>query len=169
MTSLSVWHYPTPFGADAAEVRLKRLEEVGDITVHDLVTVVWPSADKRPKIGHRRGRKKDLLGGTAMGVLIGTVLGGPVVGAAVGVAAGEVRHQTRGPVIDEQVVAGLREEIRPGTSAMFVLSSGANVPAVREVLSRDRDARLLHHESDSPVAQALLDELHAEQEKQDGA
>jgi uncharacterized membrane protein len=167
VTSLTVWHYPTPYGADAAEVRLKRLEEVGDLTVHDLVTLVWPPTAKRPKIGHRAGRRHDVFGGAVWGALLGTVLGGPVAGVAVGAAAGEVRHRVRGPVIDEQVVTRLRDEIKPGTSAMFVLSSGGNIPAIRAVLARDQDARLLHHESDTPLARETLDELRAEQDERD--
>jgi uncharacterized membrane protein len=167
MTSLTVWHYPTPYGADAAEVRLKRLEEVGDITVHDLVTLVWPPTEKRPRIGHRGSRRHDLFGGAAWGALLGTVLGGPLVGAAVGTAAGEARHRTRGPGIDEEVVARLRDEFTPGTSAMFVLSSGGNIPAIREVLSRDEDARLLHYESDTVLAKESLDEIRARQDERD--
>jgi len=159
MTSLTVWGYPTPFGADAAEVRLKRLEQVGDITVHDLVTVVWPAEDEKPRVRRRRGGRHDVSGGAAWGLIIGAVLGGPLAGAAAGAAAGAVRHRGRGPVIDDAVVHKLREEVTAGTSAMFVLSSGANIPAVREVLARDADARLLHHESDTEAARRLLDEI----------
>jgi uncharacterized membrane protein len=159
MTSLTVWGYPTPFGVDAAELRLKQLEERGDITVHDLVTVTWPAEDKRPRVRHRARRRRDVLGGAAWGTLLGAVLGGPLGGSAAGAAVGAVRHGARGPVIDEPVVGSLREQIVPGTSAMFVLSSRANVAAVLEVLARDPDARLLHHESDTATARELLDEL----------
>ena len=47
MTSLTVWGYPTPLGVDAAELHLKQLEELGDITVHDLITVIWPAEASR--------------------------------------------------------------------------------------------------------------------------
>jgi uncharacterized membrane protein len=157
VTSFTVWSYPTPFGADAAEMRLKRLREVGDITVHDVVTVVWPAEAKRPRVGHRAGRRRDVLSGAGWGTVLGAVLGGPVGGAAVGAAAGGARHRARGPVIDDDVVDKLRAQIGPGTSAMFVLSSGANLASVLEVLARDPDALLLHHESDTAVARDLLD------------
>jgi uncharacterized membrane protein len=157
VTSFTVWSYPTPFGADAAEMRLKRLREVGDITVHDVVTVVWPAEAKRPRVGHRAGRRRDVLSGAGWGTVLGAVLGGPVGGAAVGAAAGGARHRARGPVIDDDVVDKLRAQICPGTSAMFVLSSGANLTSVLEVLARDPEARLLHHESDTAVARDLLE------------
>ena len=167
MTSLTVWHYPTPYGADAAEVRLKRLEETGDITVHDLVTLVWPPTEKRPRIGHRGSHRHDVFGGAAWGALLGTVLGGPLAGVAAGAAAGEARHRVRGPLIDEAVVTRLRDEFTPGTSAMFVLSSGGNIPAVEKVLARDQDARLLHYESDTPLAGESLDAWRSRQDERD--
>ena len=40
MTALTVWRYDTPFGAEAAAVRLKRLEERKVLTVHDAITIV---------------------------------------------------------------------------------------------------------------------------------
>jgi uncharacterized membrane protein len=159
MTSLTVWCYPTPLGVDAAELRLKQLEELGDITVHDLITVIWPAEADHPRVRRRKGRRRDVLHGTAWGTLLGAVLGGPLGGAAVGATAGAAHHRLRGAVMEDGVVTMLSEKIQPGTSAMFVLSSSANSAAVLAVLARDPDARLLHHESDTPAARELLDEI----------
>lgn len=166
VTSLTVWHYSTAWGADAAEVRLKRLEEEGDIVVHDAVTVIWPPHDNHPGVSHRHRRARDVGLGTTWGALLGTVLGGPVAGAAVGAGAGALRHRRRSQVIDPAVVSQLLEQLGPGTSAMFVLSSGANVSAVLAMLARDPETQLIHHESDSPAIERLLDELTREGREQ---
>lgn len=161
MTSLTVWQFSTAWGADAAEVRLKTLEERDAIVVHDAVTVIWPPHDERPHISHRVRRGRDVGLGATWGALLGTVVGGPVAGTAAGAGIGALRHRRRGQVIDPAVVSRLVEQLGPGTSAMFVLSSGAKVPEVLAMLARDPETQLIHHESDSPAIARLLDEIEA--------
>lgn len=158
MTSLTVWQFSSAWGADAAEVRLKRLEETGALVVHDAVTIIWPPHDDHPRVSHRSGRGRDLGVGAAWGALLGTALGGPLLGTAAGAGLGAVRHRRR-QVVDPTIVSRLQGELGPGRSAMFVLSSGAKVPEVLAMLARDPEAQLVHHETDSPTTALLLDEL----------
>ena len=159
MTDLTVWRYPTPLGVDAGEVRLKRLEEHGVLTVQDAAAVVWmPEAD-RPKVRRlRHGTARAAGSGGFWGGLVGLVVLGPVAGAVAGAAAGGLAHQLRSAGIDDEVIDRIRAELRPGTSALLVLSSDVDVQRLRAAL-KYREATLIHAKlsDDAPAElEALL-------------
>ena len=132
MTSLTVWGFDTPWAADAAEVRLKRLRELGDIEVHDTAVVMWPHRDAHPRV--RRHKRRDAAAGDAW----------------------------------DRVLDQLSGEIAEGTSALCVLSSSGKPEAVQQMISKDPGMRLLMHQSDSPLANDLLEKLRAEQSGANG-
>ena len=80
------------------------------------------------------------------------------VGAAAGAAAGAVAHRLRSVGIDDDVVERIREELRPGTSALLVLSSDADVEQAPAAAGPHREATLIHAEL-SEDAPAELREL----------
>ena len=105
MTTLTVWKFPSPFGADKGELRLKALRDQGAIVIHDAAVVVWRPEDKGPKVRdfkHKRGSKA--LGGTFWGTLVGSVVLMPVAGAAIGAATGELVGKLRKSGIDDEFV-----------------------------------------------------------------
>jgi uncharacterized membrane protein len=143
MTTLTVWKFPTPFGADTGELRLKALRDQGAIVIHDAAVVVWRPEDKEPKVRefkHKRG--SHALGGTFWGTLVGSVVLMPVAGAVVGAATGELVGKLRKSGIDEAFVRRLREQLTPGTSALFVLSSDADMDRVKDAF-HDQHAELI--------------------------
>ena len=72
MPTLTVWHYDTPMGAEAGEVRLKALQEHGALTVHDAVTVAWMPGAHQPHVGHFRHATSGAAGkGSVLGALGG--------------------------------------------------------------------------------------------------
>jgi uncharacterized membrane protein len=162
MTDLTVWRYPTPVGVDAGEVRLKRLEEQGVLSVEDAAAVVWmPDAD-RPKVRRlRHGTARAAAGGGFWGGLVGLVVLGPVGGAVAGAAAGGVAHRLRSAGIDDEVIQRIRAELVPGTSALLVLSSDVDVERLRAAF-KYREATLIHA-SLSDDAPAQLRELLEEE------
>src|SRR6201999_3144770 len=104
--------------------RLRSLEQHGHLTVHDAITLTWMPADEQPVIGHYRHRSARAAGrGSLLGALIGTVVLAPVAGAAAGAAVGAVAARVRGTGIDEDLLEEVVEALRPGTSALVVLSS----------------------------------------------
>jgi hypothetical protein len=52
MPSVTVWLYPTAFGAETGEAHLTALVERGALVVHDAVAVSWVPSDPEPRVRH---------------------------------------------------------------------------------------------------------------------
>jgi uncharacterized membrane protein len=155
MPSLTVWRYDTPMGADAGGVRLKDLEQHGALKVHDALTITWLKEEEQPRVGQLRHATTAAAGkGTLLGGLIGLVVLAPAAGAAAGAAIGAVAQRLRGTGIDKTLLQEVRAALEPGTSALVVLSSDADLDAIRPFLDR-RDSMLIHAEL-SPDATEVL-------------
>ena len=131
MSTLSVWRFSTPHGADAVEYTVRQLEQAGQIQVHDAAVVSWEHGAKRPQT-RRLGStdKHDTLTGSFWGLVLGLVFFVPLLGVAVGAAVGKVHGSLREVGIDDDFVETVRREVVPGTSAIFLLTSKADVHAV---------------------------------------
>lgn len=155
MVSLTVWRYDAPMGADAGALRLKNLEQQGALNVHDAVTVTWLAQEKQPRIDHLKGTTGSATGkGSVLGGLLGLVVLAPAAGAAAGAAIGAAAHRLKGTGIDKTLLEQVREALVPGTSALIVLSSDADLDAVRPFLDR-RDSTLIHAELSEDAAGKL--------------
>jgi uncharacterized membrane protein len=83
MASLTVWKFPTPFGADAALAKLGALQTQQLITVRDAAVV-------SREVGHKKPKTRDLhdstvggaLGGGFWGLLFGLIFFVPFLGLA---------------------------------------------------------------------------------------
>jgi uncharacterized membrane protein len=147
-TTLTVWNYDTSMGAAAGEVRLKDLQQQGAVRVVDAITVTWVPGAEEPHIGHllRQG-PASVAKGTMLGALAGTLFLAPVVGAAGGGGVAALAHQLRDTGIDEAFLEETKHRLTPGTSALLVLSSEADLEVVGEFVERGLargDVRLLH-------------------------
>ena len=149
-------------GAAAGEIRLKDLQQQGGVHVVDAVTVTWvPGADK-PHIGHllRQGPAA-VAKGSALGALVGTLFLAPVVGAAAGAGVAAVAHKLRDTGIDEAFLEEITVQLKPGTSALLVLSTDADPELLRPFIERGRargDVRLMHAQlrDDAPIELSQL-------------
>jgi len=135
MTStLTVWKYPTAAGAEEAEQILLDLQTEHLIVVDDAAIVYWEEGAKRPKTRQLNSTAgAGALGGGFWGFLFGLIFFVPLLGAAVGAVAGGLSGSLRDVGIDDTFIDDVRDKVTPGTSALFVLSSG-------EVLDRVADA-----------------------------
>jgi len=135
MTStLTVWKYPTAAGAEEAEQILLDLQTENLIVVDDAAIVYWEEGAKRPKTRQLNSTTgAGALGGGFWGFLFGLIFFVPLLGAAVGAVAGGLSGSLRDVGIDDTFIDDVRDKVTPGTSALFVLSSG-------EVLDRVADA-----------------------------
>lgn len=132
MATLTVWRFSTPHGADAAEYTLRQLESEELIRVHDAAVVSWELGAKRPKTRQLHNLKAHgLVGGAFWGLLFGLVFFVPVVGVAIGAALGTLTGSLRDAGIDDDFITSVREQVTPGTSALFVMSSDAVLDKVR--------------------------------------
>lgn len=126
MATLSVWKFETPEGADRCEEALAALQAQELIQVHDAATVSWEVGKKKPKTRQVRDTTKaGALGGTFWGLLFGLLFFVPLLGAAVGAAAGALGGALTDVGIDDSFIESVRSKVLPGTSALFLLSSGA--------------------------------------------
>jgi uncharacterized membrane protein len=133
MSTLSVWRFDTPDGADNAVTTLERLSRQQLISVHDAATVSWQDGAKKPKTRQLRNLAgAGALGGAFWGMLFGLLFFIPLLGLAVGAAMGALTGSMSDIGIDDDFIKRARDEITPGTSALFLMSSGAVVDKVRD-------------------------------------
>lgn len=132
MATLTVWRFDDADGAASAVAMLQELRKQELIQLHDAATVSWEEGKKKPKTRHLADMTGEgALGGAFWGLLFGLIFFVPLLGMAVGAAAGAVGGSLANVGIDKDFIERVRAEIRPGTSALFVLTSGAVLDRVR--------------------------------------
>ena len=100
----TAWRFAGTEGADGAVMRLKQLDSQDLINVVDIAVLRWPEYAAEPTTREHVNQE-----------------GGKV--------AGMVRKLQRAS-IDGSMLSTVRSDLRPGTSAMVLLSSDANIDAV---------------------------------------
>ncbi|MGY1745820.1 DUF1269 domain-containing protein [Blastococcus sp. SYSU D00695] len=132
MATLTVWEFPTPEGAQNAVATLKDLQRQELIQIHDAATVSWPAGKKKPKTEQLHNMAgAGALGGAFWGMLFGLIFFVPLLGMAIGAGMGALTGSMTDVGIDDSFIRRMREEIKPGTSALFLLTSGAVVDKVK--------------------------------------
>jgi uncharacterized membrane protein len=155
MATLTVWKFDTATGADEAELTLERLAKEELIKIHDAATVSWSPGKKKPKTRQLNNLTgAGALGGAFWGMLFGLLFFIPFLGAAIGAAAGALGGAFSDVGIDDDFINAVKQNIVPGTSALFVLSSdavidkvhnafqGVNAELVKTNLSDEQEAKL---------------------------
>jgi len=161
MSTLSVWRFDTPGGAEKAVETLAALSKQQLITVNDAATVTWPEGAKKPKT-HQLANMAGAgaLGGAFWGLLFGLLFLVPLLGAAIGAAAGALAGKLSDVGIDDDFIRRTREQVTPGTSALFVLTSDAVVDRVREASTGQRPELLftnLSTDQETALREAFAD------------
>lgn len=85
---------------------------------------------------------KFALGGGGIGLLAGLLLGGPIGGLVVGTAAGAIAGALKDSGIDDAFIKEVSAGLRPGTSALFLMTAGGDEEKILAEL-RPHKARLL--------------------------
>ncbi|MDF8262702.1 DUF1269 domain-containing protein [Luteipulveratus flavus] len=144
MATLTVWKFDTPGGADGAVTILEELTREETIVVHDAATVSWPDGKKKPKTRQLHGLAgTGALGGAFWGLLFGLIFFVPLLGAAVGAATGALSGSLADVGIDDQFINRARDEVTPGTSALFALTSDAVMDKVKAAFQEHEPSELL--------------------------
>jgi len=132
MATLTVWKFPTAGGAQTAVATLKDLQRQELIQIHDAATVAWVEGRKKPKTEQLRNMAgAGALGGAFWGMLFGLIFFVPLLGMAIGAGMGALTGSMTDVGIDDAFIKRMRDEIQPGTSALFLLTTGAVVDKVR--------------------------------------
>ena len=144
MTTLTVWRFDSEDGAERAESVLLRLSKEELITVVDAAVVSWPEGKKAPTTRQLHSLTgAGALGGAFWGLLFGMLFFVPLLGMAVGAASGALGGALTDVGIDDDFIASLRSKIQPGTSALFVMTSGAVLDKVQEEFAAE-NPELIH-------------------------
>ena len=135
MATLSVLKFETPEGAGQMEQTLLALQKQQLITVQDAAIVTWPQGKKGPKTQQLHS----LVGqgatmGAFWGMLFGLIFFVPFFGLAVGAAMGALSGKFADYGIDDNFIKQTRDKVTEGTSALFLLTSGAVMDKVVEAV-----------------------------------
>src|SRR6187431_2252633 len=97
MTTITVWKFDDPEGAERAETVLETAAGEGLVQIIDHAVVTWPVGESRPTTKHSHDDKKRGAGwGALWGVLAGALFLVPIVGGVVGAAIGAISKATDG-------------------------------------------------------------------------
>jgi uncharacterized membrane protein len=144
MTTLTVWKFDGPSGAADASVRLQDLSRQGVVVVHDAATVSWEQAAEKPETRQLTGTTAaGALGGSFWGLLFGLIFFVPLLGAAIGAATGAEAGSLTDVGIDDTFINKVRDQITPGTSALFVLSTNEVMHTLEAAFAGHQPAELI--------------------------
>ncbi len=161
MATLTVWKFSTASGAEEAEGILRSLSKQELITVHDAAIVTWEEGKKKPKTRQAANMTgAGAMGGAFWGLLFGLIFFVPLLGMAVGAATGALTGSMTDVGIDDDFIKSVRDQVTPGTSALFVLSSGAVIDKVVDAFE-GRSGELIQTNL-SDAEEAKLREVFAE-------
>lgn len=122
MATLTVWKFDDPNGAGQAVGILEGLQKQELITIHDAATVSWPLDRKRPKTKQLNNLAGvGALSGSFWGLLFGLLFFVPVFGLAIGAGFGALFGKIEKTGIDREFQKQVRDMIKPGNSALFLI------------------------------------------------
>ncbi|GAB2603949.1 DUF1269 domain-containing protein [Kribbella endophytica] len=132
MATLTVWKFASWDGANQAIATLEALAKQDLLKVHDAASVSWQPEARRP----RTRQVRDLtgvgaIGGMFWGMLFGLIFLMPLAGAALGAASGALAGSLVDVGIDDEFIRSARDQITPGTSALFLLTSDVDRDKVK--------------------------------------
>jgi uncharacterized membrane protein len=124
MATLTVWKFNSTTGAESALELLERMQKEELIRINDAAYVYWPEGRKKPKTQQLHNLAgAGALGGSFWGLLFGLLFFVPLLGMAVGAAMGALMASMSDVGIDDAFIRRVREQVTPGTSALFVMTS----------------------------------------------
>ena len=161
MATLSVWKFNTVDGAQQALDKLVSLQKQQVIQVQDAAVVYWQEGKDKPKTKQAVNLAGvGALQGAFWGMLFGLIFFIPFFGLAVGAAMGALSGHFADYGIDDKFINQVRDKVTPGTSALFLMSSGAVMDKVTEAF-KDTEMELIQSNL-SDEQEAKLKEAFAE-------
>ena len=165
MTTLTVWKFDTESGARGALQVLERLQKQELIQIVDAAIVTWPPDRKKPQAQPRRSLTgAGALGGAFWGLLVGLLFFIPLLGMAIGAGMGALAGSMTDIGIDDDFVRKVRDEVTPGTSALFVMTSDAVIDKVQDAFKGQEAPELIHTNLTQEQEDKLRDVFSSESE-----
>jgi uncharacterized membrane protein len=161
MATLTVWKFDSPRGAEDALVLLERMQKEELVQINDAAYVTWPEGKKKPKTEQlHKLTSAGALGGSFWGLLFGLLFFVPLLGMAVGAAMGALSGSMADVGIDDDFIRQVRANVTPGTSALFVMTSGVVVDKVLDEFKNTGASLLstnLSQEQEAKLREAFAD------------
>jgi uncharacterized membrane protein len=134
MATLTVVKFDDPHGAVRVMAALQDMHGRQMITLEDAAVVSWPEGNKRP-VMPKQGVGQMALGGAFWGFLFGLIFFVPFLGAAIAAGTTALLWSTlEEEGIDEDFIRRVSEKVTEGTSALFALTSEAQLDEVIDEL-----------------------------------
>jgi AI-2 transport protein TqsA len=144
MATLTIWRFDSSDGARHAAARVEALARSELLTLHDAAIVWWPAEARKPKLRQLRGLAgRGALSGAFWGMLFGLIFLVPLFGLAVGAAAGATSGALADVGVDDDLIRRIRDELTPGTSALFLLTTDAVLDKVRDAFAEPEQPHLM--------------------------
>jgi uncharacterized membrane protein len=135
MATLTVLKFPTADGADKMLGTIQSLQKQQMITIQDAAIVTWEQGKKKPKTRQLQSLTgSGALFGAFWGMLFGLLFFIPILGLAVGAGMGALMGSFADVGIDDNFIKQVRSQVTEGTSALFLMTTGAVQDRVREAL-----------------------------------
>lgn len=135
MATLTAVKFPTAGGAEAALDTLRSLATQNLIQIHDAAVVEWEEGKRKPKTRELNDLKgPGAVTGAFWGLLFGLIFFVPLLGMAIGAAMGALTGSLADVGISDDFIRKVQERVTPGSSALFLLTSGAVQDRVREAM-----------------------------------
>jgi uncharacterized membrane protein len=120
-----------PEGGRSGAARLAGHARAPANTLQDAAVVSWPQNRKKPQTRQIYGMAgAGAAYGALWGFLFGLIFFVPLLGMAMGAGMGALGGSLADVGIDDDFIKQVREKVTPGTSALFVLTSGATYDRV---------------------------------------
>jgi uncharacterized membrane protein len=135
VATLSVLKFNDPYQADQVLSTLQGLQKQQLIQIQDAAIVRWPAGAKKPKTEQLSSLTGvGALSGAFWGMLFGLLFFIPFLGMAIGAAFGALGGHFMDVGIDDSFINSVKSQVTPGTSALFLMSSGAVADRVADAL-----------------------------------
>ncbi len=126
MATLTVFKFATPEGANQMLDKVTSLQKMELIKIQDAAIVTWPAGQKTPKTKQLVNMAgMGAMQGAFWGMLFGLIFFVPFFGLAVGAAMGALSGKMADYGISDEFIKKTREQVTEGTSALFLMTSGA--------------------------------------------
>lgn len=143
MATLTVLKFDDADSAEKALASLQELRTQHVLSIADAAVLTWPEGRKSPRTQQAVNTTGvGALGGTFWGMLIGFLFMMPLLGAVIGAVGGAISGALTDIGIDDNFIRQVREQVQPGTSALFLLSATEAPDRVAEQLSQYNPALL---------------------------
>ncbi|HEY6932047.1 MAG TPA: DUF1269 domain-containing protein [Marmoricola sp.] len=138
MLTLTVWIFDT---VDAAACAAAPLNELGRQRGHGLLetaVVMWGAEDRQPDVEMYGDARDDPLERPFWAVVLGLIFSLPLLGAALAHPAAGSTAAMIDVGLSETFMNRVRDEVVPGTSALFALLSAEELPLLQSRLAGQR-------------------------------